>query len=210
MSKRGLLAIVSGPAGSGKTSLALAALERNPSDIVRAITVTTREPRPEEKEGVDYFFMTKSEFEQKCGDDFFAEHVEFNGNYYGTPRHELDRLLRENKTVLLVIDVVGATDIRRTYSNSTGIYVLPPCYESLRQRLHDRGTAPDDLDSRLSIALREINHIPEYDYFVINDYFEKAYSDFITILRVAKAHAVRGNERDLWRAGRFNEYHTDL
>ncbi len=208
MRRRGLLVVLSGPAGSGKSSLAEKVMQKHP-DICRAITATTRPPRSGEKDGIDYFFLAREEFEKRIARGEFVEHAEFNGQLYGTPRSELERHLTGNRIVFLVIDVQGARAIRDQMLSALLIFVLPPSMEVLRQRLYGRGTENvTNLENRLSIARREVRELDNYDYLVINDDLDAAASELLALVTMARAHHVRGSELEAWEAGRYRGWHA--
>lgn len=203
MRDRGLLVVISGPAGSGKTTLAEKAVAACP-EACRAVTATTRRPRGSEAEGADYYFLSREEFERGAAAGRFAEYAEFNGNLYGTPVAELEKHFAEGRAVLLVIDVQGAAQLRRTMPHALHAFVLPPTPEELRRRLGGRGTeSREEVEKRLRIAEREIGEIEKYDYLVVNDDVEQATSDLLDIIRLGLRRKVRGGERERWLAGGY-------
>lgn len=208
MRKRGLLVVLSGPAGSGKSTLA-ENLMSDSDDICRAVTATTRPPRLNEKNGEDYFFLSREEFKERISKGQFLEYTEFNNNLYGTPRSELTASLDDGCVVLLVIDVEGSAQIRRTFPNSIHVFVLPPTAGSLRERLCGRNTeCPEDIESRLAIAREEVSRLETYDYLVINDDARTAIDDLRTIIDVARLHYIRGGELEAWNAGQYGNWHA--
>ena len=199
--------MLSGPAGSGKTTLAARAVEKHP-DICRAITATTREPRPGEQDGREYYFLSKAAFRERIDAGAFVEHAEFNGNLYGTPRAELDRRLATGQVVLLVIDVQGARQVREQLPQAIFIFVLPPSLDALRERLVQRGTEDSsDMENRLAIAEQEVACMENYDYLVINDDETAATTDLLELLTFARAHRIRGGEREAWLDGAYEGWH---
>ena len=207
MRRRGLLLIVSGPAGSGKTTLAEKLIAAEP-DIVRSVTATTRAPRDGEVDGTDYHFLSRVEFESRLAAGHFIEYTEFNHNLYGSLREEVERLLDADKVVVLVIEVEGAANVRALYPHSVHVFVLPPTPADLRDRLAGRGTESEEsMRHRLSIAEGEVEELERYDYLVINDELDAAAEDLRTIARVARAHHVRGGEVDAWRGDRYAGWH---
>jgi len=161
--------ILSSPSGGGKTTIAHHLLERR-NDIGYSVSCTTRAPRPNEKDGEDYYFLTRDEFlaRQRRGD--FAESADVHGNLYGTLRSEINRVLGEGKHVIMDIDVQGARQILSVFPQAVTVFVLPPSGEVLLSRLRGRKTeSPQQLVNRLHSALRELRAVEEYEYIVVND-----------------------------------------
>ncbi|MBN2714089.1 MAG: guanylate kinase [Planctomycetes bacterium] len=207
MRRRGLLIVLSGPAGSGKSTLADQLMAEDP-DIVRTVTATTRKPRPGEVDGKDYFFITEDEFKKGIAKGDFVEHNEFNGNYYGTLRSELEKLLQQDKIVVLVIDVNGSMQIRKSYPNAVHIFLLPPTPKDLRQRLCGRGTeCVSDIEKRLNIAKAEIDYLETYNFIVINDDQSDSVKDLQAILKILRPHYIRGGETEAWEQDSYQGWH---
>ncbi len=208
MDRRGLLVVISGPAGSGKSTIAEEMIKRSKGEICRVVTATTRTPRPGERDGRDYHFISVDKFREGLDNNGFVEYNVFNTNYYGTPRAGIDELLAGSRTVLLVVDVNGAEAIKKGYPDCEQIFVLPPSPAILRERLSKRGTeSKEDIEARLTIAEREISKLEGYDHLVINDDLDLAVLDSMTIIKVARAHHIRGGELAAWREGRYNHWH---
>jgi len=170
---KGKIFILSAPSGTGKTTVARKILSEI-QDLEKVVTFTTRKPRPGEEEGVDYVFVTKEEFEKKIGEDFFLEYANVYGNYYGTPKPEVERITESGKDALLVIDVQGAFRIKRLIPEAVGIFLLPPSLEELRRRIESRGYRDENIESRLKTAEKEIPCARFFDYVVINDFLNTA------------------------------------
>src|SRR5579872_4599208 len=173
----GTLYIISAPSGGGKTSLVHALLQSVPSLEV-SISHTTRSARPGEKDGVDYYFVSDAEFADLVKQKVFLEHADVFGNAYGTSRQWVANKLKAGIDIILEIDWQGAQQIRKMMPDAIGIFVLPPSWQILEARLHER--AQDDeavIARRMTQARDEIAHCYEYDYLVVNDNFSKALAD---------------------------------
>jgi len=170
---RGILIVISGPAGVGKGTVVSKILERNP-EIKLSISKTTRNPRFNEVNGVNYFFTSKEEFIRDIEEDNLLEYAEYNNNFYGTPKDFVFNMLNEGFDVILEIETKGALDVKKRFPDSILIFILPPSMNELYKRLKGRGTETDDeILSRMKIAENEIKKIYQYDYFVINDSIDK-------------------------------------
>jgi guanylate kinase len=166
--------ILSAPSGGGKTTIARALLARRP-DLGYSVSCTTRSPRPGEIDGRDYYFMSRTEFIAERERDAFAESAVVHGNLYGTLRREVDRVLGENKHVVMDIDVQGAAQFVRAFPQSVAIFILPPTADVLLERLRARKTeSPAQLAARLQSALQELQSVDTYEYVVVNDDLERA------------------------------------
>ena len=185
MKTKPLFIVISAPSGCGKTTL-IDMLLQEYSDIVYSVSCTTRAPRGEEEDGVDYHFKTVERFEELIAEDAFIEHARVHGNYYGTLREPIESALREGSSVILDIDVQGAAKVRefvRALPDSdpmkagyVDIFILPPSMEELRSRLVGRGTdSPEAVEKRLENAEGEIARAGEYMYRVTNDDLGMAY-----------------------------------
>lgn len=163
------LFVVSGPSGTGKDTVVARLLAKHP-EVSRTISATTRSMREGEKDGVNYYFVTREEFEHKIAHDEIVEHTCYCDNYYGTLRSEVERHMRDKTPVILVIEVEGAGNIKRMYPGATTIFVLPPDMEELERRLRSRGTEDEEtIQKRLKRARTEIADAVEYDEHVVND-----------------------------------------
>ena len=163
----GRLVVISGPSGSGKTTIC-EQLIKDPR-IIRSISFTTRGPRDDEKDGIDYHFIKKGEFEKLVEEDKFVEYAEYCGSLYGTPIGPIEEAIKEGKIFVLTIDVQGAIQIKKKISEVTSIFIMPPDDEVLRQRLSRRDTdSEEDINKRLKVAKDELEYRKYYDYSVIN------------------------------------------
>lgn len=169
--RNGILFVVSGPAGSGKGTVVRKIIEKHP-EIKLSISATTRNPRPEDEEGVTYFFISKDEFKRKIENDEFFEYNYFTGNdnYYGTPKAAVNKQLAEGKDVILEIDVNGAMQIKEKCSEVVTIMLTPPDVKTLERRLAGRNTeSKEEILKRLDTAKKEMELLPKYDYSVVNE-----------------------------------------
>ena len=182
--KKGLLIVVSGPSGSGKGTVNQRLLAMD--DFCFSVSATTRAPREGEIDGVNYFFITREEFEKRIENGDMLEHNIYSGNYYGTPREMVERVLAEGKNIILEIDVNGAMQVKQKYPDAVLIMLLPPSFAVQEQRLRDRATEPEDVIAmRLEETRREVPRVGEYDYVVYNNdgAIEIAAEDILSIVR---------------------------
>ena len=182
--KKGLLIVLSGPSGVGKGTVREKLFQDDSLNLAYSISMTTRKARPNERHGVDYFFVTEEEFCDKIQENGFLEHAEFVGNRYGTPRDYVEELLNEGKNVLLEIEVQGALQVMSCCKDALTIFLVPPSLEELEQRIRGRKTEKAEIiQQRLAKAKREIETKDQYDYVVINDQVEKASATISTIIK---------------------------
>ncbi len=178
--KNGKIIVIAAPSGCGKSTIIKALFdEENASelDLRFSISATTREPRPGEKEGVNYYFMTEEAFRDAIVEGGFLEYEEvYPGRFYGTLRNEVDRIIGEGHNVLLDIDVNGALGVKKIYGErALTIFVRPPSVDELRRRLEARGTeTPDVIDQRIDRAEYELSRSPMFDRVVVNDELDEA------------------------------------
>jgi guanylate kinase len=185
MSNKGNLIVISAPSGSGKTSLANRALEEIPK-LKFSVSHTTRKPRPGERDQVEYFFVSETEFEEMIGQGTFLEHARVYGNYYGTSRAFVDEQLSVGYDVLLDLDVQGAAQVKKSYPEAILVFVFPPSLEVLKTRLKNRGLDdPSIIDKRLRIAKKEIQRYTDYQYVIINREIEESLVELKSIIQVA-------------------------
>ena len=179
----GSLFIVSAPSGAGKTSLVAALLKADPG-IRLSVSYTTREPRPGEVDGREYNFVSKQKFESMVEAAAFLESALVHGNYYGTSQHWINDQRAAGADILLEIDWQGAAQVRKLVPDAIGIFIMPPTLEALLARLKSRGQDPADVIARRVAAARaEISHVNEFKYVIINDKFDEAVRDLISIVR---------------------------
>ena len=207
--REGLLVVVSGPAGSGKTTLVGNLIRNNPGNVRRAITATTRRPRPGETNGCDYHFLAEEEFKSLVDDGQFLEYTVFNNNYYGTPRQSLEKDIAKGGVVLLVIEVDGAESIKFFFPNAIFVFIIPPTPEELRRRLESRGTeSAAEIENRLAIARGEMLRIGEYDFLIINGSLGTATHDLAAVIRAVDRSLIFGGELENWENGMFADWNT--
>lgn len=189
----GLLIVLSGPSGCGKGTLVAELLKRG--DCAVSVSATTRQPREGEIDGTHYFFVTREEFEQRIAENRLLEHAEYCGNYYGTPREEVERLRAEGKHVILEIEVQGALQIKERCPDAVLVFTVPPSIDELRRRLHKRGTETEEvIERRIAQVARELPCANQYDYVILNDALEDAVDDFAAVIR---AEMLRSGFADL-------------
>ncbi len=193
----GTLYIISAPSGAGKTSLVKALLERLPG-VCLSISHTTRAPRPGERNGVEYHFVSLEKFEGMVGAGDFMEHARVFDNYYGTSSASVRAQLEQGEDVILEIDWQGARQVRESIPDATGVFILPPSQAVLRERLTARGQ--DDakiITRRMQDAVSEISHYTEYQYLIINDDFNAALDDLVSIVRSKRLALDHQQQRSL-------------
>ncbi len=174
MAETGLLMVLSGPSGAGKSTV-VSALMRRRKDVRFSVSATTRAPRPGERDGVDYYFLSREAFDRLTDQDAFLEQAEYVGNRYGTPAEPVDRLLSEGWNVLLDIEVQGASQVLRKRPEAVSVFLAPPSLEELERRLRGRATDGEEaIARRLETARKEWSLADRYTYYVINDRAEDA------------------------------------
>lgn len=192
---RGLIVAVSGPSGVGKGTV-LAKVEEllekaNPGSVGHSISVTTRAPRGQEKDGVEYYFRTKEEFEQMIKDDEIVEYDTYVDNYYGTPAGPLKEMVTKGQDVLFDITIEGSLALNRKFDVDTvTIFILPPSMEELESRLRGRGTETEEkVQKRLAQAKEEIGRAGEFEYLVTNGDIDTAAGEIVAIITAEKLKA---------------------
>lgn len=188
--KKGAILIISGPSGCGKSTL-LKEVYKNISDYYFSISTTTREPRIGEVNGVDYFFVSKEEFEEDIKKGNFLEYAKVHDNYYGTSLKPIIRALSEGKLVIFDIDVQGHHLVRKKMNDSvTSVFITTPSLKVLEERLNNRNSdSLEVIEKRVINAKKEIEFFDEYDYFIVNDNLENASNELVSIANIARAKA---------------------
>ena len=197
--QKGKLFVFAAPSGAGKTTLVQAITRKHPQ-IRFSISYTTRSPRRNEADGVDYLFVTKREFTRLRDQGEMLEYAEVFDNYYATSRSQVEKHLTDNRNVILEIDWQGARQVRDSMPECVTIFFLPPSVEELERRLRDRRTdAPEVIERRLRDALSDMSHWDEFDHVIINDDLNRAIDDLEAILAGEGESSATSNE-ELQRA----------
>ena len=182
----GRIVILSGPSGSGKTTVVSRLIELSPVRLVKSVSATTRAPRPGERNGVDYHFLTDEDFRRRLDSEEFIEHAEVfsSGFLYGTLRSEVENAWKQNGWAFLEIDVQGAMEVMQQYPEAVTIFLRTPSPEEFERRLRNRGTETESvIQKRLATAARELQSAHRYKYIVVNDQLDRAVQEICEILR---------------------------
>ena len=172
MDRKGILVVVSGFSGSGKGTLMKALVEKY-HQYALSISATTRQPRPGEENGREYFFVTREAFQKMAEENALIEYAQYVENYYGTPREYVEKQLASGRDVILEIEIQGALRIKEQYPDALLLFVTPPSAEELKRRLTNRGTeSAEVIEARLKRAAEEVEGVEAYDYIVVNDELE--------------------------------------
>lgn len=192
--KQGQLIVVSGPSGSGKDTIVGKVLERD-KNVFLSVSATSRAPRKGEEEGVNYYYLSREEFEEKIEDNYFLEYAEYAGNYYGTPKEKIIEKLDKGYDVILVIEIQGAQKIKELIPEALFIFIMPPSEKELLKRLSNRKTEDKDkILERFNIAYKEMNEVTKYNYVVVNDDLEEAVQKVESIIKAEKCRVDRIEE----------------
>ncbi|MDD3381931.1 MAG: guanylate kinase [Bacilli bacterium] len=192
LNERGILVVLSGPSGVGKGTVRSALFKIENHNLVYSVSVTTRKPRGQEKEGIDYYFVSEDEFIKKVDKGEFLEYTKFVGNYYGTLKESIDSKLSEGSEVILEIEVDGALQVKEKMPGAVFVFIAPPSLKDLEKRLIERGTESSyELQARLEKAKNELKLAYLYDYIVINDTVENAADKILAIIRAEHAKTER-------------------
>lgn len=194
MADKGILIVVSGFSGAGKGTL-MKKLISTYDNYALSISMTTRTPRPGERDGVEYFFTDREHFEEKIKQNGLIEYAQYCGNYYGTPRAYVEERLQEGKDVVLEIEIQGALKIKEKFPESLLLFVTPPDVSELQRRLRGRGTESEDVIARrLARAYEESEGMDAYDYIVVNDDLETCVKEINWLVEAARREPVRRSD----------------
>jgi len=197
----GLVAILSSPSGTGKTTICQR-LVRNNQDYVFSISATTRTARGKEKDGVDYYFVSDDKFDSMIQNNELAEWAYVFGHRYGTPFSEITNAISRDKVLLCDIDVQGGMTLKEKYRQAVTIFLIPPSFSELRRRLFKRKTdSPDQKKMRLETAVKELGYWHKYDYIVLNEDLKRATEEVDMIIAAERARTIRKSERRFWESG---------
>lgn len=189
MKKRGRLFVISASSGTGKTTLAKKLLEED-KHLIQSVSYTTRQPRPTEKQGTDYFFVSKQEFDEIRKKNGFLEWANVFGKFYGTPKKQVEEHTRRGYDVLLLIDVQGAKQVKKSKPDAVFIFLVPPSKEELKRRLTKRGTETKaEINHRFKIATRELQELNDLrlcDYRIVNREINVAHKVLRSIIRAER------------------------
>lgn len=192
LNERGLLVVISGPSGVGKGTVRKALFNMPGHNLTYSVSMTTRNKRPGEVEGKDYYFVSREEFKERIQEGKFLEHAEFVGNYYGTPLDRVNNELDNGNEVVLEIEVEGALQVKEKMPDCVMIFIVPPGKQALYDRLRRRGTEEEEvIKSRIAKANREFKMAYLYDYIVVNDDVDNAANRIMAIIRAEHAKTSR-------------------
>lgn len=197
---RGILLVLSGFSGSGKGTVVKEVMKKYSDTYALSISATSRQPRPGERDGIEYFFKTREEFEEMIAKDELVEYAQYVSNYYGTPKAYVEEQLAAGKDVILEIEIQGALKIKKKFPDTLLLFMTPPSADELKDRLVGRGTETMDVvESRLARAVEEAQGIEEYDYLIVNDDLEEC---------VERFHSIISNEH--YRVSRKQQFIEDM
>ena len=191
MEHKGILIVMSGFSGAGKGTIVKEILNKYGDDYKLSISATTRQPRKGEEDGKDYFFLTKDKFESMIEQDGFVEWAEYVGNYYGTPKEWVEDQLNKGNKIILEIEMQGALKVRQKFKDALLLFITPPDYLTLKERLINRGTEDmETVNNRLKRAVKETEYIEQYNHVIVNNSVEEAADEINEIVcrEVEKRH----------------------
>ena len=192
--KQGLLIVLSGPSGSGKNTVC-DEVKKNNKNIWESISMTSRKPRKGEIDGKSYYFVTEEEFKKNIEDDNMLEYAKFAGNYYGTPKKNIQKHLDNGEAVILVIEIQGALQIKQKVAQALFVFLLPPSMKELKRRLIDRNTeSSSKVMERFERAYKEINELSKYNYVIVNDNVKDAAKKLESIILAERCRVDRIEE----------------
>lgn len=193
--KTGQIIVISAPSGAGKDTVVKELMKRDSSNLWVSVSATSRSPREGEKEGVDYYYLTKDDFEKKIEEGFFLEYTNYAGNYYGTPKKYIKEKVDQGIDVILIIEIEGASNIKKLIPEAIFIFIMPPSLKELVRRLKKRGTETNEkIIKRFHEAYKEVNDVSKYNYVVVNDKLDEAVDKVEAILRAEKCRVDRIEE----------------
>ena len=194
MMNKGQLIVFSGPSGVGKGTV-LKEFLAGRGNVALSVSATTRQPRPGEENGVHYYFLTKEEFLKKVEEGNMLEYAQYNSNYYGTPKDKVDEALAQGRDIVLEIEVQGALLVKEKCPNALLVFVAPPSWQELRDRLTGRGTEDAaTIENRLNIAKQELTQAVHYDYILVNDTVEAAAQRLEHIIEAGRCRTIEMND----------------
>ena len=193
--KTGQIIVISAPSGAGKDTVVRELMKKNSTNRWVSVSATSRLPREGEKEGVDYYFLSKEDFEAKIDEGFFIEYTNYAGNYYGTPKKYIKEKLEQGIDVILIIEIEGASNIKKLIPEALFIFIMPPSLKELVRRLKKRGTETNEkIIKRFHTAYKEINEVTKYNYVVVNDELDEAVEKVESIIKAEKCRVDRIEE----------------
>lgn len=194
MKRKGILIVVSGFSGVGKGTL-MKQLVHSYDNYALSVSMTTRQPRPGESDGKEYFFVSREVFEKTIAENGLIEYANYCGNYYGTPKEYVEKQLEKGKDVILEIEIQGALKVREQFPTALLLFVMPPSAQELKKRLEGRGTETEEvIDKRLKRATEEAEGIENYDFIVINDKLEECVKEMHGLILAAHETPDRNQE----------------
>lgn len=194
MENKGILIVVSGFSGAGKGTIMRALLDKYEETYALSVSATTRDPRPGEVEGREYFFRTVEEFEKMIAKEDLIEYAKYVDNYYGTPRTYVEEQLERGRDVILEIEIQGALKVKEKFPETLLLFVTPPSAAELKRRLEGRGTeTPEVIASRMKRAREEVEYMDRYDYLIINDDLNECVEEMHQIIQGEHRRSYRNN-----------------